>query len=93
MEKREFWKKHIKAQRESGLSQAKYCRERGLALSSFGNWSLRISREQRSGVEPGRFVPVNPTAPIEIIVGKVTVRVPQGSDAGEIRRIVEALSC
>lgn len=34
--KQSYWKKHITAWQDSGLSQAAYCREHGLSIKVFG---------------------------------------------------------
>lgn len=91
--KRKFWESHVTAQRRSGLSQAKYCEAQGVSHSSFGYWVTKLNRDTRAA-GAGRFLPVKLTAePIEIVVGRAVVRVPNGADAAEVRRIVEALSC
>ncbi len=33
-----FWRRHLVAWRDSGLSQAAYCRRHGLSLACFGYW-------------------------------------------------------
>ena len=39
----EEWQSLIEQQHESKLSQRDFCRQRGLALSSFRNWKRRLS--------------------------------------------------
>ena len=91
MSKSEDWKKHITAQRESGLSRSKYCTLHGLSESNFSYWTSRLSSKKRRA--SGTFVPVTTSAaPIEIVIGKVVLRVASGSDLSELRRVVEALS-
>ncbi len=40
------WQAHIRQWKESGLSQQRYCEERGLALSTFQWWRSRLKKEQ-----------------------------------------------
>jgi len=46
--KAEWWKSHLGAWRDSGLSQAAYCREHRLSVACFGYWrgKLRSSSAQ-----------------------------------------------
>lgn len=67
-----YWQMHLDAWRQSGLSQANYCKQHGLSLSSFGYWLHR-----RAELTP-------PTAAVPIVVAKpsietqVEVRLPNG---------------
>jgi hypothetical protein len=38
-----FWWKHLQQWRQSGLSQAQYCRQHQLSLGTFGWWKGRLS--------------------------------------------------
>ena len=90
MDKAKYWTQQIKLQRASGLSRSAYSAKHGVSESSFHYWSKRLSKNAAEG---GNFVPVNGVAtPLEVVIGKVTVRVPSGSDLSELRRVVEALS-
>lgn len=80
MDKRKFCSEHVRVQRASGLSQARYCVEQGLNASSFGYWSSRLSKEQAVPGSDGRFSPVKAGAPLEVAIGKVVIRLPPGSD-------------
>lgn len=44
--KTEFWRKHVNAWRESGLSQAEYSRQAGIAVKILGYWKRKLKREQ-----------------------------------------------
>lgn len=91
MSKAEHWRSHVKAQRASGMSQSEYCARNGLSPSSFGYWVQQLSKKRQASA--GTFVTVTTkTAPIELVIGSVVVRISSGSDLSELRRIVEALS-
>lgn len=92
MKRIEHWNKHVELQRRSGLSQTKYCAENGLSVSSFGYWLQKLSKE--GGTSKERFISLtsNGDKPLEIVIGKVVLRVPPGSDLSELRRVVEVLS-
>lgn len=85
------WAKHVKAQRASDSTRAKYCAAHGLNRSTFDYHAKRVSG---AGESEGQFVPVGSGGcePIEVIIGRAVLRVKPGSDLSELRRIVEALS-
>ena len=39
------WHQHVETWRESGLSQAAYCRQRSLNPKTFSTWTRRVRRE------------------------------------------------
>lgn len=42
--KKTFWQSHIAGWQHSGMSQAAYCRQHDLKLTSFGYWRTRLNR-------------------------------------------------
>ena len=57
---RAWWAEHLKAHRDSGQSQANYCRARGVDPKYFTLWKRKL-REERSPaktIESPRLVPV-----------------------------------
>ncbi len=57
------WRQHVEARRESGLSQADYCRQQGLNPKTFSTWTQRE-------------LSFDKTAPLEIIPVHVASSVP-----------------
>jgi len=53
-EKRQFWKSHIEAWENSGLSQIEYCRKHDLVRCRFTYWKRKLDKKS----EPVTFVPV-----------------------------------
>ncbi|RKZ92584.1 MAG: hypothetical protein DRQ40_08580 [Gammaproteobacteria bacterium] len=45
------WKKHIEAQKQGAQTRVDYCRNHGLALSSFDYWSAKIRKQQNEVTE------------------------------------------
>lgn len=45
-EKRGYWQGHIASWRQSGLSQAEYCRRQSLSIKNFGYWKRKQSKTQ-----------------------------------------------
>jgi len=49
----DFWQSHINTCRSSGLTQTDYCRERGLAISTFHRWQKKLRESgQADHTEP-----------------------------------------
>ncbi|MCG8462391.1 MAG: hypothetical protein MI919_39410 [Holophagales bacterium] len=46
-----FWRRALLAQRESGSTQAAFCRRNGLSLSTFQRWCRRIEEAAGESVE------------------------------------------
>ena len=59
--KKEFWRQHVEDCSRSGLSQNKYCKEHGLALSTFGHWKKRL---RNSSETKPRFFPLTLHTPL-----------------------------
>jgi hypothetical protein len=57
------WQRHVEAWRESGLSQADYCRQQGLNPKTFSAWARRA-------------LLIDKSAPLEIIAVQVTSSAP-----------------
>ena len=70
---REFWTRHVKDWRASGLTQAQYCRRHRLTRSTFGYWAWvwkKPNAIRSTLVEVGRAEVKleQPHSPIELIV-------------------------
>jgi hypothetical protein len=57
------WQRHVEAWRESGLSQADYCRQQGLNPKTLSAWARRA-------------LPLDEDAPLEVIALQVTPSAP-----------------
>ena len=51
------WRRHVEAWRESGLSQADYCRQQGLNHKTFSVWTRRVQGD----------LSLNKDAPLDLI--------------------------
>ena len=54
-EKRRYWQRQTESRRQSGLSQAEYCRINSLPIKNFGYWK---KRQCRLTGEPLNFFPL-----------------------------------
>lgn len=50
--KQAYWTEHFHRWESSGVNQRDYCRQEGLAFSSFSYWRHRIRATDRSGAAP-----------------------------------------
>jgi transposase-like protein len=55
---RERWRRIIEQQQRSGVSVARFCRERGIAQSSLFAWKRRLVREAREAQATPAFVAI-----------------------------------
>ena len=60
----DFWKGHVDGWRNSGLTQAAYCRQQGLSLPSFGYWRRTLGKAIASPV----------SALVPIVIGEASAR-------------------
>lgn len=74
--KSEFWKPHVVGWRDSGLSQAAYCRQHGLDLKRFAYWRRTLGPERAGAALPALVPIVVSDAPIAD--DRVEVRLPNG---------------
>ena len=68
--KTEFWRKHVNAWRENGLSQVDYSRQAGVAVKALGYWKRKFERDCK---HEQRETPTAPTI--------VAVQLPQIEDS------------
>ena len=54
----EFWRTHVEAWRESGLTQRAYCREHELSEIQLSHWKHRLQKTRRRASAASRLVPV-----------------------------------
>lgn len=97
-------RRELEAWRASGLSQQRWCKQRGVSLSRLRYWT---AEEQRSdGFQTDRLDSVvrlslkgaasptstSPTLELEV-EGRYRVRVPVGFDAQTLERLLTVLAC
>ena len=58
--RRDYWRGVVEACRRSGMSQAAFCRRRGLSSGTLGYWKCILAREARPGRSPARLEPKPP---------------------------------
>ena len=101
-ERRRFWTAVVSRFEGSGRSRREFAAEAGVGLAIFQYWLYKLRREQqgaatgRARVAEVRLVPVTvrartTSAPLEIRVGGLRLRVPMGADPGYVARLAAAL--
>ena len=73
LDKRHFWKVHIRAWERSGFPQNEYCRRNKLRSNQFTYWKTKFNREHSA---PVNFVPV------PIASTRQVTRIPDFNDSG-----------
>jgi hypothetical protein len=97
---REFWTRHVRAWRASGLTQAKYSRLHRLSRGTLGYWASALRRSEAVAaplVEVGRTDVTHqpPSSPIELGVegGRYLLRLWPGVDPAHLREVLSVLEC
>lgn len=78
--------------KQSGLSQLKFCKQKGLAISTFGYWRRKMLR-----AKTGKgFIELDTqfdNRQIEITLpNQIVIRLPAGLSTAEIKAVLEAAS-
>ncbi len=75
-----FWKPHLDGWRDSGLSQAAYCREHGLHLKCFAYWRRKLCPELALSSAPTSMPAVVPIVVRDApaVDDRIEVRLPNG---------------
>ena len=95
------WRRHVEAWRESGLSQADYCRQQGLNRKTFSVWTRRVQGNLSLDKDaPLELLPVQVelSAPVATTQASVMLRLVHGaqlelSTAVSPRWLAELLRC
>lgn len=90
---RAMWSKRVAAFVRSGQSRRVWCAAHGVSVGSLDAWRYRLQREVASGLVPVVVAePAPSTAMIELSSGRVTLRLPPGTDAAWLAALVRGLS-
>lgn len=101
LDKRRFWKVHIRAWERSGLSQIEYCHRNNLRSNQFTYWKTKFNREHSA---PVNFVPVatNPTHQItqnldsgdsglSVLLGRVEIKIANNFNPTCLSKVISTL--
>ncbi len=99
--KTDLWSAHVEAWRQSGVSQAEYCRKNGLSHHQFGYWKKKFTDKEKSA-QCSAFVAIpiqHRTAPasdqsdsgLTIKVSGITIRLATRFSAVAFRRAMTVL--
>ena len=91
------WWRHVKVWRESGMSQADYCRQQGLNPKTFSKW-VRCEYPVGKTEPPLEVIPVQVTPSLPTAEAAVVLKLTQGvqlelSTAVSPRWLAELLQC
>lgn len=97
--KQRVWTSHINAWKSSGLTQAKYCRQKDLIRHQFTYWKCKLEKK----VDPITFVPImgkpvrsqtpqNHQAPIKLIIDSMyQIEIGDGFSPGTLSTLIRTL--
>ena len=94
---REFWTRHVKGWRASGLTQAQYCRRHHLLKGTLGYWASTLKKTRASDsalVEVGHaeVQTQKRRSPIELVVERrYLLRLWPGTEPGHLRDVLSVL--
>ena len=93
---REIWKKRLREWRASGLSQAEYCRQKGLRIKSFAYWKRKEQPEQKEVGFVGLSIPtlerVQDESPVRVILKSgYVIEIKDGFAPSTLRDVVRVL--
>jgi hypothetical protein len=94
---REFWTRHVRCWRASGLTQVAYCRRHRLAKGTLGYWASTLKKPKAPGgqlVEVGRAQAKEQrqSSPIELVVERrYLLRLWPGMESGHLREVLSVL--
>ena len=83
--RREYWQRQVEAQGQSGLSQAAFCRRRGLRKGTFSFWKWTFAQEARARQQRATAArrPAGPPAFVPIQLASVPVGL-RSTPVGEV---------
>jgi hypothetical protein len=93
MEKLAHWRGVIGEWRGSGISQAAFCRERGLPSWKLAYWLKRVSEEDETPDGPAFATVSMPGSGLRLVLpGGASLEVEPGFDEATLRRVLRAVS-
>lgn len=91
MTKQQEWERRLKEQALSGLTPRAWCQRRGVSEQTFHYWQKRLGKATEKSND---FVQIGGKEPLELVLREgVRIRIPQGFDSADVKRLVEALGC
>lgn len=96
---RDEWTRLVKESRESGMSQAAFCREQGVSVGARQYWIRKLREEGAESSESReiRLLPVDAVMPpaeegVEVLLPSgVQLRFPPGTGASYVASVIAAL--
>ena len=89
----DYWSEQIKLQKESGLSQQKWCEENGIKYHTMKSWGTKLKKEEEK--PKSQFIELKPAEPairaenIEITISKISLKVTPQSFPFVIKELVK----
>jgi hypothetical protein len=94
-EKRNRWKKHVKDWRNSGMTQAAYCRRHNLSAKSFYYWRKKYSDFSPPTLVPVKFAihPKRLSNSLSLNIGsRYKIEIHRGFDSETLQQVLSVLN-
>lgn len=96
MQKDKQWGSVLLDWERSGLSQAEYCRQKGILDTRLSYWKNKLSQSVSSSSKPEpKFISINPeikAGKIEIAFGAVKIILPEGMESKKVAELIKCLN-
>ncbi len=97
-EKHQYWQSHISAWKQSGISQADFCRRHGLNIKIFGYWKRKLCSRPEGvsfvpvAIKPSHISSVKSGALLRLIAGNgFSIEVGDGFNAATLRQLLDTI--
>lgn len=97
-DKHQFWQLHISAWKQSGMSQADFCRRHGLNIKIFGYWKRKlVSKLEDVGfvpvsIKPSHSASLKYGSSLKIVTGNgLSVEVSDGFNPATLRMLLDTI--
>lgn len=97
-EKYQYWRPHIEAWKQSGESQAGFCRRHGLNIKLFGYWKRKLVRKSEGvnfvpvSIKPPHAVSIKSGTYLKIVTcNGLSIEVGDGFNPATLRMLLDAI--
>ncbi len=97
-EKYQFWQPHINAWKQSGISQADFCRQHGLNIKIFGYWKRKLCSRSEGlsfvpvSIKPSHTAYVKSISSLRVVTcNGLSIEVGDGFNPATLRMLLDAI--
>ena len=97
-DKHQFWQSHINAWKQSGISQADFCRRHGLDIKVFGYWKRKLVSKSEGvsfvpvSIKPSHSASVKSVSSLKIVTcNGLSIEVTDGFNPATLRMLLDTI--